>query len=210
MSGPKNLTAWPARAQPLRRKFRIPKLSVMKLKASPIFSIIIPTLREAANIGPLLESLLSQSHAPLEIIVADGGSEDGTLEIVQAYAREHPQVLVLVCERGTSRQRNAGAGLATGDLLVFMDADDRSPRDFLLKVALSYRRLRFAVACPWFTAREPELSIRAAYFGFNVLFWLGQGWLRMGSGVCVIVERKVFEKIGGFGAPRGWACTVTC
>lgn len=170
----------------------------MTTAALPSISVVIPTLREAHNIGGLLESLLCQSHAPLEIIVADGGSQDGTLEASRSTARLHPQVLGLACERGTSRQRNAGAALASGELLVFMDADDRAPRDFLLHVARSHRRWRFAVACPWFTVREPQLSVRAAYFGFNLLFFLGQGWLRMGSGVCIIVERPVFEAIGGF------------
>lgn len=173
-----------------------------KSAALPTISIVIPTLREAGNIGPLLQSLLAQSQAPLEIIVADGGSDDGTLEIARGIASEHrqvqTQVLVLACERGTSLQRNEGARGARGELLVFMDADDRAPLDFLLKVARSYRRLRFAVACPWFTVRERQWSIRTAYLGFNVLFFIGQGWLRMGSGVCIIVRREVFEQVGGF------------
>lgn len=166
----------------------------MKPFSAPTISVVIPALREAQNIGPLLESLLSQSLAPLQIIVADGGSEDGTSEIARGFA----QVLVLGCERGTSLQRNEGARHATGELLVFMDADDRAPQDFLERVARSYRRLPFAVACPWFVAREPAWSIRMAYFSFNLLFFLGQGWLRMGSGVCIIVRRQVFERVGGF------------
>ena len=160
----------------------------------PTISIVIPTLREAGNIGPLLESLQAQSYAPAQIIVADGGSEDETREIAASFS----QVLVLSCERGTSRQRNVGARRATGDLLVFMDADDRAPQDFLLRVARSYRRLPFAVACPWFVAREREWSIRAAYFAFNLLFFVGQSWLRMGSGVCIVVRRDIFERVGGF------------
>lgn len=166
----------------------------------PTISLIIPTLREAQNIQPLLASLSGQSLAPLQIIVADGGSEDGTAEIARRFARENPalQVLVLSCERGTSRQRNAGAALASGELLIFIDADDRAPRDFLLKVARSHRRLSFAVACPWFTVRERNWGIRAAYLCFNLLFFAGQGWLRMGSGVCIIVRREVFDAIGGF------------
>ena len=166
----------------------------MKPSILPTISIIIPTLREAANIGLLLESLQLQSLAPEQIIVADGGSEDDTARIARSFA----QVLVLPCERGTSLQRNAGARHATGELLIFMDADDRAPRDFLLRVAHAYRRLPFAVACPWFVVRERDWSLRAAYFAFNLLFFAGQGWLRMGSGVCIIVRREVFERIGGF------------
>jgi glycosyltransferase involved in cell wall biosynthesis len=164
--------------------------------------VVIPTLNEASNIGCLLRSLLEQEHPPLQVIVADGGSGDGTLAIVRQVAHEAVggpvQVLAIECERSVSRQRNEGANRAHGDILVFMDADDRAPRGFLRRVASSYRRWPFAVACPWLRAREPSLPIRGAYFLFNVGFWLGQGWLRLGSGVCILVRREVFERSGGF------------
>jgi glycosyltransferase involved in cell wall biosynthesis len=157
-------------------------------------SVIIPTLREAARIEALLQALENQQHDAVEIIVVDGGSDDGTLRLVQ----QHTKVLCLEqTPPGTSRQRNAGAQLATGELLVFMDADNLPHPQFLRDVANSFRRWPFAVACPWFIARE-SLTIRAIYWGFNVLFWLGQSWLRTGSGVCIITPRHVWKSVGGF------------
>ena len=165
----------------------------------PAISIVIPTLNEAANIGALLDSLLAQNYAgAVQILVCDGDSADETLSIVQSYSQKSTQVLAEICKRGVSHQRNVGAQSASGELLVFMDADDRVPENFLHDVAISFRRWRWTVACPWLVAREENWAIRGAYCSFNVLFWLGQSWLKMGSGVCIIVRREVFERIGGF------------
>ena len=128
-----------------------------------------------------------------EIIVVDGGSDDGTREVV----RQFHDVKFIENERGVSRQRNVGGRNANGDLLIFMDADCLPPPLFLKQIARSYKRLPFRVACPWFVARE-SFGVRLSYFVFNVLFFLGQSTLRTGSGVCIIVPRKVFAHIGGF------------
>ena len=163
----------------------------------PTVSVVIPTLNEAANIGNLIEVLLAQSHAPLQIIVCAGGSDDETAEIAADKARSNSTVLFVQSERGTAHQRNAGAHSAIGELLIFLDADNVPSRHFCERIARSYRRMPFAVACPWFVARDSVL-IYVCYFSFNVLFFLGQSWLRTGSGVCQIVPRAVWEKTGGY------------
>jgi glycosyltransferase involved in cell wall biosynthesis len=157
-------------------------------------SVIIPTLREEERIGVLLRALTAQEYSgTFEIVVVDGNSEDGTQDVVRGCAN----ATLVVAERGTSHQRNAGAQQASGELLIFMDADCVPSPDFLGKVARSYERWPFAVACPWFVARETA-TIRAVYFVFNLLFWLGQGWLRTGSGVCIATPRRVFQQVGSF------------
>ena len=158
-------------------------------------SVVIPTLNEAHNIENLLRALKSQQfEGDLQIIVSDGNSSDGTLAIVG----QHPQVLAVQSERGVSRQRNAGAEKATGELIFFMDADDRPAPNFVRDVMKSYQRFPFAVACPWFVARDAGASVRVAYWVFNLMFWLGQSTLRTGSGVCIIARKTAWEKCGGF------------
>jgi hypothetical protein len=162
-------------------------------------SVVIPTLNEATNIEALVRALLGQDFGgKFEIIVVDGGSTDATREIVNAVALDDSRVLLLQAHRGVSGQRNLGASRATGELIVFMDADNRPSPQFIACVAASYERLPFAVACPWFVARDSGSLVALAYFGFNVLFWLSQSTLRTGSGVCIITPRKIFEKCGGF------------
>ncbi len=115
-----------------------------------------------------------------------------------SVAGNSPQVLAIESERGVSRQRNAGARQATGELIFFMDADDRPAPNFVRDVVDSYRRFPFAVACPWFVARDAGMGVRAAYMIFNILFWLGQSSVRTGSGVCIVARRDAWEKCGGF------------
>ena len=159
----------------------------------PTLSVVIPTLDEAARIGALLDALAAQTLGA-QIIVVDGGSRDQTARI----ARARPGVTLLHSERGVSRQRNAGARAASGELLVFLDADDVPPPRFLEEVARAYRKLPFAIACPWLRAHDGNWLTKAIYFGFNVGFWLGQSSLRMGSGVCLIAPRAAFTDCGGF------------
>ena len=159
----------------------------------PTLSVVIPTLNEATRIGDLLGALQSQTLGA-QIIVADGNSDDETARVVGEFSG----VELLNCKRGVSRQRNAGARAATGELLVFLDADDLPPPNFLESVARSYRRLPFAVAGPWLVAHDGNLATKAIYFSFNVGFWLGQSTLRLGSGVCLIAPRAPFLSCGGF------------
>ena len=159
----------------------------------PTLSVIIPTLNEATRIGDLLSALAAQT-LNAQIIVADGQSDDETARVVGEFA----DVELLNCARGVSLQRNAGARAATGELLIFLDADDVPPPRFLENVARSYRRLPFAVACPWLGAHDGNLITKTIYFSFNIGFWLGQSTLRLGSGVCLIAPRAAFQSCGGF------------
>ena len=85
-------------------------------------SIIIPTLNEAAAIGATLAALAPLRARGHEVLVADGGSEDGTRDIARPLADR-----VIVAPRGRARQMNAGAAAATGDALLFLHADTRLP-----------------------------------------------------------------------------------
>jgi GT2 family glycosyltransferase len=77
-------------------------------------SIVIPTLREAAALPATLDHLASLS-GHLEVIVADGGSDDGTPQVAAAHPRT--DAVVEVRGGGRARQLNAGAARATGDVL---------------------------------------------------------------------------------------------
>lgn len=88
-----------------------------------LVSIVIPTLDEAVALPGLLDHLATLPGR-FELIIADGGSTDGTERI----ASEHPaRPRVVHAPRGRAVQMNAGAAVATGDPIVFLHADTRLP-----------------------------------------------------------------------------------
>ncbi|MCH7718170.1 MAG: glycosyltransferase, partial [Chloroflexi bacterium] len=108
------------------------------------FSVVIPTLNEASTIEETLRRV--QRLAPYELIVADGGSSDGTPDLAR------PAATVVSARRGRGSQMNAGAAQTTGDVLVFLHADVRLPSNALAaiesalrdpSVAGGYFRVRF-------------------------------------------------------------------
>lgn len=91
-------------------------------------SIIVPTLNEADRIGALVAGLRSSPHCR-EIIVADGGSSDGTAAIAER-AGAH----VLTSQPGRGRQLALGAGQAQGEILLFLHADTELAEDGLAAI----------------------------------------------------------------------------
>ena len=81
-------------------------------------SVIIPAYNAAASLAGCLDSV---SGFGAEVVVVDDGSEDGTVDVVSGYPGT---VLVRQENRGVSAARNAGMAVASGDFLVFVDADD--------------------------------------------------------------------------------------
>jgi glycosyltransferase involved in cell wall biosynthesis len=93
----------------------------------PRVSIVIPTYNYAAYLAEAIASALAQDHPRTEVIVVDDGSQDDSL----AVARRFPVQVVAQANRGLSAARNAGAKRARGEYLVFLDADDTLPRDYV-------------------------------------------------------------------------------
>ena len=96
-----------------------------RVDATATVSVVVPALNEEAVIGSTLKHLASLDPQPLEVIVAVGDSSDGTASI----AESHGAVVVANGARGRSRQMNAGALRANGDVLIFLHADTQLPTD---------------------------------------------------------------------------------
>lgn len=90
----------------------------------PALSVVIPTRNEVDYLEGLLRSLAGQRGLPLEVVVADGESDDGTVEVVRACARDLPvPVTVVTAPAGRGRQLNAGARASVAPELLFLHAD---------------------------------------------------------------------------------------
>jgi rSAM/selenodomain-associated transferase 2 len=87
-------------------------------------SIIMPVLNEAADIEAALRALAPFRARGVELIVADGGSSDRTADLAASLADR-----VITAPRGRAAQMNAGAAVATGDVLLFLHADTQLSAD---------------------------------------------------------------------------------
>lgn len=89
-------------------------------------SVIVPVYNGEAYLEACIESIINQSYPDLEIIIVNDGSTDGTAQVCDrlqnAYGNLH---MITLGDEGVSAARNAGIEAASGDFLMFVDADDR-------------------------------------------------------------------------------------
>jgi rSAM/selenodomain-associated transferase 2 len=153
-------------------------------------SIIVPVLDEAAGIVEALAALAALRTRGVEVIVVDGGSEDGTAEL----ARPHCDRLVRAA-RGRARQMNAGAAVARGEVLLFLHADTHLPHDAdreVLAAIEEARRVwgRFDVQI---AGKSPMLAVIATMMNARSrLTGIATGDQAM------FATRQAFDSVGGF------------
>ena len=153
-------------------------------------SVIVPTLNEVGRIESLLVSLASLRARGHEVIVVDGGSRDGTVDLADALC---DRIVTASC--GRAAQMNAGAMLASGDTLLFLHADTQLPPDAdrLIPEGLAQTRSCWGRFDVNIEGRHPLLPIIA---------WMMNGRSRM-TGIAtgdqaMFVQRTVFQACGGF------------
>ncbi|MFZ5392280.1 MAG: glycosyltransferase [Patescibacteria group bacterium] len=155
-------------------------------------SVIIPTLNEEKYLPKLLGDLKKQTFTDFEVIVADAFSKDKTRKIAESYGAK-------VVDGGMPAvARNAGAKVARGDFLYFLDADVRVKKDFLEK---SYFEIedRFLDLATCDLVPISDLMIDKVFHQIsNIFIKLQQYSDPIISGCCILVSRRLFEKIGGF------------
>ncbi len=163
------------------------------MSVEPLVSVVVPTLDEAAQLPALLDHLAALPGR-WEVIVADGGSRDGSEQVVGVRAARAPFAHLVHAPRGRAVQMNAGAALARGDVLLFLHADTRLPRG-------AYEALRWALAQPHVSGGNFALRFEGAD-RFSVL--LGRWYaLQRRSGVyygdsAVWLRARAWGQLGGF------------
>ncbi|MEM7280386.1 MAG: glycosyltransferase family A protein [Pseudomonadota bacterium] len=115
----------------------------------PIISVIVPVYNGADTLAATLTALAHQvCCVTYEVIVVDNGSTDGSVCVAKAFQSEFQNYRVVIADarKGAAYARNAGAGLARGRWLVFMDADDVPARDWLASMASGLEQHRFVAS----------------------------------------------------------------
>jgi rSAM/selenodomain-associated transferase 2 len=155
----------------------------------PSVSVIIPTLNEEESIGATLESI-ARIKGELEVIVADGGSVDRTVEIARQFGAR-----VIASQRGRGTQMHNGAQAARGQTFLFLHADTRAPGDLVMRI-IEVLSSDETILGGNFDIRFDGTS-RAASF----MTWL---YPKLGNlGLCygdsgIFVRSSIYNEIGGF------------
>jgi glycosyltransferase involved in cell wall biosynthesis len=157
-------------------------------------SIVIPTLNEENYIGFVLSDIARQTRKAHEVIVIDGTSQDATASVVERF----PGVDLLIGAPPVANQRNLGGRKASGDILIFLDADVRLSETFLEGFLERLEQRNLDIACPLYTPYRSTFLIKVIHAFINVVFMALQMALPSGAGTCIAVKRETFQKSPGF------------
>ncbi|MCW3061845.1 MAG: family 2 glycosyl transferase [Capsulimonas sp.] len=154
-------------------------------------SIVIPALNEREALPETIAALRGDGFSG-EIIIADGGSTDGTVEWAQAQAG----VLVVPCGRGRGVQLNAGAQATSGDVLAFLHADCKPPAEMAahIQTALSDPNVAGGAFCVRFEEQRPWTLHATAWFINN----RSRQVLSATGDQAIFARRTAYDAIGDF------------
>ena len=170
------------------------------MTAMATVSIIIPVLNEANNLPLFLDNINKLNPNPQQVIVVDGGSNDDSIGIIRSFINE----LMLDNDRkidwqmteskaGRALQMNAGAALATGEVLLFLHADTKLPMDAIESVSEVMKRAEWGRFDVQIASRQPTLRLVSQMIN----------WRSRLSGIAtgdqaIFISQSLFKQIGGY------------
>lgn len=177
------------------------------LKGNLSLSIIIPARNEAENLPILLKTLQQQQFRPKEIIVSDDNSTDGTIEVARAYGAEVVQKQPGDSTIGKGAACSRGAEVATGECLLFMDADTYlESKDSLHHFIRTFEKQ----GCNGILSVQPFHQVNFLYeqasvifnimvlAGMNAFTIFGNRFIEAGAfGPCLMCTKEQYDLVGG-------------
>ena len=177
----------------------------------PLVSIVIPCRNEEQHIARCLDSVLASNYPRerLEILVADGGSSDGTRPFLVRYVALHPTIVLLDNPRGTTPAGlNVAIRAASGDIVIRMDANVLYPPDYIPRLVAGLQESGadnvggVLVTVP----ADDSPTAQAIAIGLSHRFGVGKSYFRTGTGERREVDtvpfgcyrREIFDRIGMF------------
>ncbi len=133
-------------------------------------SLIIPAYNEEKRLSPFLDSIIdyttTQTEDIFEVIIIDDGSSDDTFSLAQAYASKLPggKVIRHKQNKGKGGAIQTGVKAATGDVIVFMDADGATPITELPHMILALQENQVGIGNRWLTNSHAEKSTLLRHF----------------------------------------------
>lgn len=156
-----------------------------------MLSIVIPTLNEEDYLLFLLDSIKKQDFKNYEIIVADAGSKDRTIEIAKKYGCR------IVSGGLPGKGRNEGAKAAEGELILFLDADLVLPEAFLSDFICEFEEKKLDIASTDLEFLSDKVKYKIAAKLCNFYYWATQRFFPYIT-ECILVKKDMHQKAGGF------------
>lgn len=158
----------------------------------PKISVIIPALNEEKSLPYTLESIKEQDFKDFEIIVADAGSTDNTKAVAEKYGCR-------LAEGGMPAVgRNAGAKIAAGEWLLFLDADVYLADKFLRFLIEEAEEVSADIASCAVIPLSDKIIDQIMHGVANAYINLTQYFYPHAPGFCIFVKKSLHEKINGF------------
>ncbi len=160
-------------------------------------SVVITVFNEEENIAKLLESLLTQTKKPDEIVIVDGGSQDKTVEIIRHFQKKDRRIKLLIEKCSRAKGRNLGIDIARNEIVVLTDAGCIAHKNWLEKIIEPFKNKEVNMVAGFYkmtgkTAFQKALSfflgVLPSHFDVNFL----------PSTRSVAIKKELWLKVGGF------------
>jgi glycosyltransferase involved in cell wall biosynthesis len=163
-----------------------------------LISCIVPVFNGERYLGEALDSILAQTYRPIEIIVVDDGSTDGTGELVACYGDRIRYVRQ--ANQGAPTARNLGLSVANGEFIAFLDADDLWHPDKLERQMARFEARAELDLCVTNLQRFwiPELETERKRFQNHRFAEILPGYVTQ----TLLARRSLFESVGHFDTSR--------
>jgi len=173
-----------------------PRVLLSRDSSYPRISVVIPSYNQAEFLERAILSVLNQNYPNTELVVIDGGSCDGSVELIRKY---EPYISYWVSEpdKGQPNAINKGFGRATGDIVGWQNSDDLYLPGFFHTVAETFR------SCPnaqWFIGNvylvdeKDWITWRSRFVPFSVYHLIYLDWNL--SSQATFVKRRLADQVG--------------
>lgn len=166
------------------------------------FTIIVPTLNEEKNLPRLLGDLKKQTFSDFSVIVVDAKSKDSTTQ----KAKKLGAKVIVSNKKNVSYQRNLGAKNANSRWIVFMDADNRLPKNFLQGVRNYIEEKNPDIVSTWISPDSIIKKDKLTATFMNIVMEINKNSKRpyvLES--MIFIKKNLFEKLRGFDSNIPWS-----
>jgi glycosyltransferase involved in cell wall biosynthesis len=164
----------------------------------PKISIVTPSYNQAEFLERTILSVFNQNYPNLELIIIDGGSRDGSVEIIKKYER-YLSYWVSEPDNGQYHAMNKGFRMATGDFVGWQNSDDVYLPGAFEKIALEYKKNRDADVIfgnTYLIDKEDNILKDMRFMPFSVKHLIYYDWNV--SSQAVLWKRDLFDRVGFF------------